>query len=188
MDRTLRNTLRLAVTQARRLLEDAIADRLAGELGIDRNGTIEDAGRLVNLDDQGRAFRAEIVEHLRHIDSLTPAGRGRSRDGVAREAVEQLVREVAFTHLNRLCAFKLMEHPSRRLLRETVGRGLASTSFKFYLADHPEDEARWSGGQQDTAYRNFLVWRDRRALRGRRPGEPPVPQAGGAGTGAGADQ
>ena len=158
MDKALRNTLRLAVTQARRLLEEAIADRLAGELGIDRNGAVEDAARLVNLDGEGRQFRAESVDHLRHIDALLPGDRARPTGGVARESVEQLVRAVAFTHLNRLCAFKLMEHPSRKLLRETVGRGMNSTGFKFYVAEHPEDEARWRGGQQDGAYRNFLVW------------------------------
>lgn len=158
MDKALRNTLRLTVTQARRLLEEAIADRLAGELGIDRSGAVEDVVRLINLDGEGRHFRAEVVDHLRHIDALTPGDRARPKDGVAREAVEQLVREVAFTHLNRLCAFKLMEHAERKLLRETVGRGMGSNGFKFYLAEHPADEALWRGGQQDVAYRNFLVW------------------------------
>lgn len=158
MDRSLRNALRLAVTQSRRLLEDAIADRLAGELGIDRSGAIEDVARLVNLDDEGREFRADIVEHLRHIDAVLPGDRTRPKGGVARDTVEQLVREVAFTHFNRLCAFKLMEHTNRKLIRETIGRGLNSTGFKFYLADHPDDEARWTGGHQDVAYRNFLVW------------------------------
>lgn len=57
MDRALRNNLRLAVTQARRLLEEAIAGQLAGEFGIDRNGAIEDAARLVNLDAEGQRFR-----------------------------------------------------------------------------------------------------------------------------------
>ena len=158
MDKALRNTLRLTVTQARRLLEEAIADRLAGELGIDRNGSVDDVARLINLDDEGRQFHAEMVDHLRHIDALLPGDRARPTGGVARESVEQLVRAVAFTHLNRLCAFKLMEHPSRKLLRETVGRGLNATGFKFYLAEHPEDEARWSSGQQEAAYRTFLIW------------------------------
>jgi len=158
MDKSLRNSLRLAVTQARRLLEDTIADRLAGELGIDRGGAVEDVARLVNLDDEGRQFRAEIADHLRHIDALMPGDRSRPKGGVARESVEQLVRAVAFTHLNRLCAFKLMEHPDRKLLRETVGRSLSSNGFKFYLADHPEDEALWTGGRQEVAYRHFLVW------------------------------
>ncbi|NCC37795.1 MAG: hypothetical protein EOM24_38165, partial [Chloroflexia bacterium] len=158
MDKALRNQLRLTVTQARRLLEDAIAERLTGEFGIDRSGVIEDAVRLVNLDPDGQRFRAAIVDHVRHIDALTPGDRRRPSGGVARETVEQLVREVAFTHLNRLCAFKLMEHPERRLLRETVGRGINANGFKFYLAEHPEDETRWTGGQQDVAYQNFLIW------------------------------
>lgn len=158
MDKILRNSLRLAVTQARRLLEEAITDQLSGELGIDRSGAVEEAARLVNLDTEGRRFRAEIVDHLRHIDALMPGDHARPKGGVAHEAVEQLARAVAFTHLNRLCAFKLMEQPDRKLLRETVGRGMNSNGFKFYLADHPEDEALWTGGKQDAAYRHFLVW------------------------------
>ncbi len=46
----------------------------------------------------------------------------------------------------------------RKLIREAVSRGPNSNGFKFYLADHPEDEARWTGGQQDVAYRHFLTW------------------------------
>lgn len=72
MDKSLRNTLRLAVTQARRLLEAAIADRLVAEFGIDRTGALEDVARLVNLDDAGRSFRATLVDHLCHIDALIP--------------------------------------------------------------------------------------------------------------------
>ncbi|RRR74209.1 MAG: SAM-dependent methyltransferase [Candidatus Viridilinea halotolerans] len=158
MEKPLRNTLRLTVTQARRILEEAIAERLAAEFGIDRAGLVEDAARLVNLDGDGLRFRAAIVDHLRHIDTLTPGDRVRPKGGVAGEAVEQLVRAVAFTHLNRLCAFKLMEHADRKLLRETVGRGVNSIGFKFYLAEQADDETRWSSGQQDVAYRNFLVW------------------------------
>jgi|YNPMSStandDraft_2_1061718.scaffolds.fasta_scaffold22113_1 hypothetical protein len=96
---------------------------------------------LVNLDGENQRFRDEVVDHLRNIDALTPGERPRLGGGVSREAVEQLVREAAFTHLNRLCAFELMEHPDRRLIRETVGRGLNSNGFKFYLDEHPNQRS-----------------------------------------------
>ena len=48
------------------------------------------------------------------------------------DAVEQLVREVAFTHLNRFCAYKMME--TRALIRKAVSDGLKSQRFLFYLA------------------------------------------------------
>src|SRR5690606_3831352 len=45
------------------------------------------------------------------------------------EAVEKLVKEVAYTHLNRLAAFKMME--ARKLIRGTLDRGPDSNAFKY---------------------------------------------------------
>lgn len=147
MDKQLRNVLRHTVTQCRRLLEEAVSEVLQGQFGIHSSGEVEDAARMGHLSDQDRRARAQILAHLAHMQAagFTPP-----------DAVAQLVREVAFTHLNRLCAYKMME--TRGLIREAVSRGLKSQGFMFYLADHPEDEQRWSGGQQDIAYRHFLDW------------------------------
>jgi hypothetical protein len=149
MDKTLRNNLRLTVTQCRKLLEDSIAEVLQGQFGLHRDGAVEELSRLGRLDAEDLAIREQLIAHLRHIEAagFKPA-----------EAAAQLIREVAFTHLNRLCAFKLMEHPERKLIRETIGRGLNSNGFKFYLVEHPDDERHWSSGRQDVAYRHFLVW------------------------------
>jgi hypothetical protein len=146
MEKALRNTLRLAVTRCRKLLEDAIAEQLEGRYGLYRSGKRDDAAALTHLSDEEHAFRARLLAHLGHIEAggFAPAA-----------AADQLIREIAFTHLNRLCAFKLMEE--RKLIREAVSRGPNSNGFKFYLVDHPEDEAHWSGGQQDVAYRHFLT-------------------------------
>lgn len=72
------------------------------------------------------------------------------------EAVAKLVKEIAFTHLNRLVAFKMME--ARKLIRGTVDKGVESNGFKFYLADHADDYALFQQGQIETAYRHFLLW------------------------------
>ncbi len=147
LDKALRNTLRNTVTRCRRLLEDAVGDVLEGRLGIGRDGQVEDAGRMGHLSEPEMEHREEVISHLRHIE----AGGFKPADAVA-----QLIREVAYTHLNRLCAYKMLE--KRKLIREAVGRGLDSNGFKFYLVDHPEDEKLWSSGQQDVAYRHFLEW------------------------------
>ncbi|NLY01509.1 MAG: SAM-dependent methyltransferase [Rhodopirellula sp.] len=150
MDQAVRNRLRNVVTQCRRLLEHATAQALQGRFGIYATGRkddvhVEDDSRMGHLTDEDRALRRDLLDHLEHIKAvgLKP-----------REALEQLVREIAFTHLNRLCAYKMME--ARGLIREAVSRGLKSQGFFFYLADHPEDEKLQKGGQQDAAYRNFL--------------------------------
>jgi hypothetical protein len=147
LDKALRNDLRNAVTRCRRLLEESVGDVLEGRLGIGRDGAVEDAAKMGRLSEVELEHRERVVSHLRHIQAagFKPVG-----------AVAQLVREVSYTHLNRLCAYKMLE--SRKLIREAVGRGQQSNGFMFYLADHPEDERRWSSGQQDIAYRNFLEW------------------------------
>jgi len=135
------------VTQARKLLEDALYERLEGRFGIHCEGAIEELSRMRHLDMFEAAYRMELLAHLQHLQA---AGFSRS------DALAQLVREIAFTHLNRLCAYKMCEE--RKLIRESVSRGINSRGFKFYLADHPADEHLWKEGHQDEAYRNFLVW------------------------------
>jgi hypothetical protein len=151
MEKETRNTLRNVVAQCRRLLEDAIGEQLEGHFGIHRDGQIEDRSRMGHLSEEDQRLRADVVESLRHIQA-TMLGGGK----ISSDAVEQLVREVGFTHLNRLCAFKMLEH--RKLMRDAIGRGVKSNGFLFYLRDHSEDENLWSGGQQDEAYRHFLLW------------------------------
>lgn len=149
MERELQNRLRNTVVQCRRLLETAALESLQGRFGIHPSGRIEDEARMRHLSEEERTDRRELVDHLQHLQAsgLGPA-----------EAVERLTREVAFTHLNRLVAFKMMEDPSRRIIRETVRRGTRSNGFQFYLADHPEDERRAQAGEEDVAYRRYLLW------------------------------
>lgn len=147
MDKSLRNTLRNVVTQCRRLLEDAVSATLESPFGIFKDGEVEDDTRMGHLSPHDRDYRREVLAHLDHLyaGGFKPA-----------DAIEQLTREAAFTHLNRLCAYKMME--SRGLIREAVSRGVNSNGFKFYLADHDDAERLWSSGQQDKAYQMFLEW------------------------------
>src|SRR5260221_3065980 len=147
MDKSLRNTLRIVVTQSRKILEEAMGELLQGQFGIHASGKMEDADAMTHLSEEERQHREQLLVHLEHIQATG----FRSKDAVA-----QLVREIAFTHLNRLCAYKMME--TRRLIREAVSRGVKSNGFIFYLAEHAEDEQLWSSGKQDIAYRHFLMW------------------------------
>src|SRR5579859_489472 len=151
MDKAERNNLRNAVTECRHLLEEAVGELLEGHFGIHPSGDIEETNRMSHLSPEDAEIRAEIVANLDHVQATMLNG-----GAISKDAVQQLVREVGFTHLNRLCAYKILEH--RKLLRESIGRGLNSNGFKFYLADHPDEERLWSRGQQETAYRHFLLW------------------------------
>ncbi len=165
MDQPTRNELRKAVTECRRLLEEAVAQVLQGQFGIYPTGKegvhVEDVARMGHLSAEDRAYRADLLAHLDHIQALGYR---------PKDALGQLVREIAFTHLNRLAAYKMMEAREvwvgGQRFREAVGRGMKSQGFQFYLAEHPEDERLFNTGQQDVAYRHFLDW-----LGGRLSGE-----------------
>ncbi len=152
MDQAIRNKLRNVVTQCRKLLGEAVSHELQGKFGIYASGKkdevhIEDESRMSHLSGEDRAYRKDILDHFEHIKALGYK---------PKDALAQLIREIAFTHLNRLCAYKMME--ARGLIRESVSRGLKSQGFLFYLAEHEEDEKRYNAGQQDVAYRHFLNW------------------------------
>jgi hypothetical protein len=127
--------------------------------GLDSKGKFEDVKRLPAVQSlpEVRATRTRLEKFLSDEEQ---AGLPRA------EAVGKLVKEAAFTHLNRLVAFKMME--ARKLIRGTVDRYQESNAFKFYLAEHedslrlyeqgslPQNEV--GEGPRDQAYRHFLLW------------------------------
>src|SRR5262245_56506168 len=148
-----RNALRNAVQGMREELTIDLTDRLVGTYGVQRDGTFQTASKLPALQCDPRARETrELLERILPAPPKTRQERERFADGF-----DAVLRSLAFTHLNRLVAFKLMEHPTRKIVRETVGKGIESRGFKFFLADHPEEEASWRSGQQDLAYCNFLL-------------------------------
>jgi hypothetical protein len=156
MDQEIRNKLRNVVTQCRKLLEEAIAQELEGKYGIFAKKdqvTADPSAKMTHLTDEEQAARKDILDHYAHI---------KARGFKPKDALDQLIREIAFTHLNRLCAYKMMEarevYVGGQKFREAVSRGVNSNGVKFYLAEHPEEERLFNTGQQDVAYRHFLDW------------------------------
>ncbi len=156
MNQDIRSKLRSVVTQCRRLLEESIAQELEGKYGIfaRKDQVIADPNAsMTHLSDEEQAARKDILDHFAHI---------KARGFKPKEALDQLVREIAFTHLNRLCAYKMMEarevYVGGQKFREAVSRGVNSNGVKFYLAEHEEDERLFNTGHQDLAYRHFLDW------------------------------
>jgi hypothetical protein len=103
MDQAIRNKLRNVVTQCRKLLEEAVAQVLQGQFGIHASANkdevhVEDEARMKNLSEEDKGYRRDILAHLGHIEALGYK---------PKNALAQLVREIAFTHLNRLCAYKM---------------------------------------------------------------------------------
>src|SRR5208282_1330736 len=158
MNQETRNKLRNVVTQCRRLLEDSISQDLEGKYGIFAKKdqvTADPNAKMTHLSEEEQTARRDILDHFGHI---------KARGFKPKEALDQLVREIAFTHLNRLCAYKMMEarqvYVGEHKFREAVSRGIKSNGFLHYLGmdGHEADERLYSTGQQDIAYRHFLDW------------------------------
>ncbi|MGH7493129.1 MAG: BREX-1 system adenine-specific DNA-methyltransferase PglX [bacterium] len=158
MDRTAIHDITL---QARELLFAETGELLEGIYGLHDDGRFEPLKNLPAL---------SANTDLRHVrERLEDFFKDEAAAGLPRaEAVHKLVKEVAFTHLNRLVAFKMLE--ARKLVRGVIDRYHESNAFKFYLAEeaHAEDLKRYDAGTlpqntlgegpRDTAYRHFLLW------------------------------
>jgi hypothetical protein len=150
MNQSLRNALRKLVLASRAQLEQAVAERLEGRFTI-----YERAGKLVadrkartdHLDDAELRLRHDVLDHLA---SLAASGMA------AVEAYRQLIREVAFTWLNRFVAFKMLE--ARKLIRETIARWDDSNGFKHWLVENGIDVIP-IGDERAALYHRFLLAR-----------------------------
>src|SRR5437879_9858500 len=97
--------------KARSLLARETSDLLEGIYGLGAGGQFESTNNLSAIEvlDEARETRQQLE---RFVADEVSAGLGRQ------EAIEKLIKEVAFTHLNRLVAFKMLE--ARGLIRETI--------------------------------------------------------------------
>jgi hypothetical protein len=144
----------------------------------------EEAGDLLQqvyrLDDK-TGMRLPVPEgHLLETSCEAQTNRGRIEkllddevdSGLRREeATIKLIRETAFTHLNRLVAFKLME--ARGLVRSPLAKHHSANGFRMWLPANPAEEALYNQGDsphdrdgfdeapRDRAYRHFLLWQCR---------------------------
>ena len=118
LDAAQRSKLERLIIRARMLLESDFAAQTEGRFGIHLDGTIEDEAALPDspTDKITRSDLEQIVTHLRTLGE-DPAG-----------AVARLLREAAFTHVNRLIAIRVAE--AIGLLPESLARGPQSRGFR----------------------------------------------------------
>ncbi len=155
MDKALIHNVTL---KARERLMREVTDVLRGVYGLDPKGRFDEIADLPAVRElrEVQETRRRLVKYLEDEEA---AGKEKPK------VVEMLVKEVAFTHLNRLVAFKMME--GRGLIRGTIDRYQSSNAYMFYLADHPEEMAMYEAGSlpqdglgegpRDVAYRHFLL-------------------------------
>lgn len=146
-DQNTRNRLARFVGDARALLTEEFTRQLQREYGLDpASGEVADLEMaLAHLDDARRATAQLLRDTAEHYQPGFLRRPARER----RETLDRIVREQAFTVLNRLCALRMAE--ARGLLLESVGRGQQSRGFQLY--------ARVAGtalGETGDAYASYL--------------------------------
>ena len=141
-DQTTRNRLQRFVNDARRVLEEEFTRQLQNDYGMDPNaGSVAELTSLRHINDAQRESARILRDTLAHYCA--------SRDMDAKQGLDRIVREQAFTVLNRLAALRMAE--ARGLLVESVGNGFQAKGFQLY--------ARLAGtglGETGDAYRTYL--------------------------------
>lgn len=146
-DKETRNRLQRFVNEARVLLEQEFTRQLQHDHGLDPvSGSVAELAALSHLDDAGRETARILRELLAHYRA------GGAADPAA--ALQRIVREQAFTVLNRLAAVRLAE--ARGLLIESVANcgpagGYQARGFQLYA-----HVARAGLGETGAAYRAYL--------------------------------
>lgn len=145
-DQSTRNRLQRFVSEARSLLTDEFTRQLQQEYGLDpRTGEVADLAKLEHLDDA----RLETARILRQILAHYLASDKANSAANEQTTLERIVREQAFTVLNRLAAIRMAE--ARGLLIESVRNGYQAKGFQLYA-----HLASTGLGETGDAYRTYL--------------------------------
>ena len=156
MNKEMRSRIKKMVQTVRSVLMKEARETLEGVYGLHADGSFEGVQALPELKD---LKKSETRRHLEHFFAEE------AKTGLkGKEAVDKLVKEIAFTHLNRFVAFKMME--ARKIIRQTISRGVDSNAFKFYLVEHSEDERLYNAGKIDETYEKFLLWQSGEIAKG----------------------
>ncbi|HOF49492.1 MAG: BREX-1 system adenine-specific DNA-methyltransferase PglX [Verrucomicrobia bacterium] len=146
---------------ARSTLEREADEQLQGIYGWLPDGTFTPANRMPAV-----AQLPEAAETRARLERFQADEATAGFD--AKAARKKLLRETAFTWLNRLVAFRLMEE--RRLLRRTISRLHGSGAYVTWVTDDANAAARqlhdagevpanpMGEGPRHVAYRRFLLW------------------------------
>jgi hypothetical protein len=125
-DSTTRNKLQRMVGACRRLLADEFDDQLQGLYGIyAQDGRVLELEKLTSLDDDDHQAATLLRARINHLTS----GMASEKQPLA-EAVRRVLREQAFTLLNRFAALRMAEE--RGFVQECVGQGLKSKGFQVF--------------------------------------------------------
>ena len=146
-DDPTRSRLQKFVADARSLLIDEFTKQFQHDYGLDPElGAVAPLESLAEIDDR-RLGTARILREI--LDHYIASDRGQGVEG-RKAALDRMIREQAFTTLNRLAALRLME--ARGIVLECVAKGYQSMAFQLY-----QRVAGTGLGETGDAYRAFLL-------------------------------
>jgi hypothetical protein len=122
-DQATLNRLQRFVNDVRRVLEEEFTRQLHSDFGMEPNtGNVANLNSLHHINDAQRETARILRDTLAHYIA--------SGNMQPKQGLERIVREQAFTVLNRLAALRMAE--ARGLLVESVGNSLQAKGFQLY--------------------------------------------------------
>ena len=148
-DTPTRNRLNKFVGDARTLLTEEFTNQFKKDYGLDPDtGEVADLDRLTQLDDAGLQTAIILRDTLAHYRANLPK-KQKSENKDNAPLIERIIREQAFTILNRLSAIRMAE--ARDLVIESIAKGVQSKGFQLY-----QHVVGSSLGETGAAYQQFL--------------------------------
>lgn len=147
-DQKTRNLLQRTVTVCRRVFDREFTAQLQELYGIQPDGTLTPCEALDHLGDEELEVARLLRSRINHLEGGEPP-EALTRTQAKPENVARVIREQAFTVLNRLAALRLCEE--RGLVLECVRQGVNSEGFQLFLTT-----AGNALGETHEAYRVYL--------------------------------
>jgi hypothetical protein len=146
-DQTTRNRLQQFVGEVRSLLSAEFTRQLQATYGMNpETGDVADINTLLGLTPSQQETAHLLRDTLGHYLANTEKGTEKARKSAA---IERIVREQAFTVLNRLAALRMSE--ARGFLIESLAKGYDSKGFQLF-----HRLAGSSLGETGGAYQHYL--------------------------------
>jgi len=122
-----RDKIKSMVLNIKSILETEIINIMEGTYGIYKNGKIDDSLNLENLTQDQINKRERLITHIEYL----------IEGGVKpQDAFMRIIRETAFTILNRLAALRLMDE--NKIIQESVINGMDSQGFLLFKRISPQ--------------------------------------------------
>lgn len=147
-DQKKRNLLQRTVTACRRVFDREFTAQLQELYGIQPDGAVTPCEALDHLADEELEVARLLRSRINHLEGGEPT-EALTRTKAKPEHVARVIREQAFTILNRLAALRLCEE--RGLVLECVRQGINSEGFRLFLTS-----AGNALGETHEAYRVYL--------------------------------